>query len=87
MVQIFIPNIQNSALWQIVTNFLFRNDYLPQRSSSYSEMQGLLETVIRHAVAVGMRIDGSKTNVMSTLIPDEQHQVVLLDGEPLEDVD
>ncbi len=33
-------------------------------SSSCSEMQGLLEAVNRHAVAVGMRINGSKTKVM-----------------------
>ncbi len=56
-------------------------------SSSYSEMQGLLEAVNRHAAAVGMRINASKTKVMSTLIPGEQHQAVLLDGEPLEDVE
>ncbi len=56
-------------------------------SSSYSEMQGLLEAVNRHAAAVGMRIKASKTKVMSALIPGEQRQAVLLDGEPLEDVD
>ncbi len=56
-------------------------------SSSYSEMQGLLEAVNRHAAAVGMRINALKTKVMSALIPGEQHQAVLLDGEPLEDVD
>ncbi len=56
-------------------------------SSSYSEMQGLLEAVNRHAAAVGMRIDTSKTKTMSTLIPGEQRQAVLLDGEPLEDID
>ncbi len=37
--------------------------------------------------AVGMRINASKTKVMSTLIPGEQRQAVLLDSEPLEDVD
>ncbi len=56
-------------------------------SSSYGEMQGLLEAVYRHASAVGMRINASKTKVMSALIPGEQRQAVLLDGEPLEDVD
>ncbi len=56
-------------------------------SSSYSEMQGLLEAVNRHAAAVGMRIKASKTKMMSARIPGEQHQAVLLDGEPLEDVD
>ncbi len=34
-----------------------------------------------------MRINISKTKVMSELIPVEQRQVVLLDSEPLEDVD
>ncbi len=38
-------------------------------SSSYSEMQGMLETVHRHATAVGRRINASKTKVMSALIP------------------
>ncbi len=56
-------------------------------SSSYSEMQGLLEAVNCHAAAVGMRMNASKTKVMSTLIPGEQHQAVLLDGEPLKDVE
>ncbi len=56
-------------------------------NSSYSEMKGLLETVNRHAAAVGMCINASKTKVMSAHIPGEQRQAVLLDGEPLEDVD
>ncbi len=46
-------------------------------------MQGQLDAVNRHAAAVGMRM----TKVMSTLVPDEQRQAVLLDGEPLEDVE
>ncbi len=54
-------------------------------SSSFSEMQGLLEAANRHAAAVGMRINASKAKVMSALIPGEQRQAVLLDGEPLED--
>ncbi len=56
-------------------------------SSSYSEMQRLLEAVNRHAAVVDMRINASKTKVMSALIPGEQRQAVLLDGEPLEDVE
>ncbi len=56
-------------------------------SSSYSEMQVLLEAVNRHAAAVRMRINASKTKVMSALIPGEQRQSALLDNEPLEDVD
>ncbi len=39
------------------------------------------------AKSVGMRINASKTKMMSALIPGEQRQAVLLDGEPLEDVD
>ncbi len=50
-------------------------------------MQGLLEAVNRHAAAVSMCINASKTKVMSALIIDEQRQAVLLDGEPLEDAD
>ncbi len=50
--------------------------------SSYSEMQGLLEVVNRHAAAVGMRTNASKTKMMSAFIPGEQRQAVLLDGEP-----
>ncbi len=34
-----------------------------------------------------MRVRASKTKVLSALIPGEQRQVDLLDGEPLEDVD
>ncbi len=56
-------------------------------STSYKEMQDLLEAVNRHAAAFGVRINASKPKVMSTLILGEQPQAVLLDGEPLEDVD
>ncbi len=34
-----------------------------------------------------MRINASKTKVMSALIPGEQREAVLLDGEPLEGVE
>ncbi len=51
-------------------------------SSSYAEMQGLLEAANHHAAAVGMRINASKTKVMSALIPGKQRQNVL----PFEDV-
>ncbi len=63
------------------------SDDIVMRSSSYSEMQGLTEAVNRHATAVGMRINAAKTMVMSALIPGEQRQAVLFDGEPLDDVD
>ncbi len=49
-------------------------------SSSHKEMQGLLEAVNRQAVAVGIDISGSKTTVVSALIPGEQRQDVLLGG-------
>ncbi len=51
------------------------------------DMQGRLEAVNHHAAAVGMGIKASKTKLMPPLIPDEQCQAALLDGEPLEDVD
>ncbi len=50
-------------------------------------MQGLFEAVHRHTAAVGTHINASKTKVKSALIPGERRQAVLLDGEPLEDVD
>ncbi len=46
-------------------------------------MQGLLEAVNRHAAAVGMHINASKTKVVSARIPGEQRKAVLLYGEPL----
>ncbi len=55
-------------------------------SSSFSEVQCLLEAVNRHTAAVGMCINASKTKVMLALIPGEQCQVVLLDDEPLVNV-
>ncbi len=61
-------------------------DGIVNLSSSCSEIQGLRETVHRHAAAVGMSINASKTKVMSPPIPAEQRQAVQLDGEPLEDV-
>ncbi len=62
-------------------------DDIERLSSSYNEMQGLLEAVNCHVAAVGMRSNASKTKVMPALIPGEQRQAVLLDGEPLEDVE
>ncbi len=47
-------------------------------SSSFREMQGLIEAVSRHA------INASKTKVMPALIPNMQRQVVLLGAEPLD---
>ncbi len=62
-------------------------DNIVMLSSSYTELQGLLEADNRHAAAVGMRINASKTKVMSALIPGDQRQAILLDAEPLEDVE
>ncbi len=50
-------------------------------------MQGLLEAMNRHVATFGMCINASKAKVMSAFIPNDQRQEVLLDGEPLEDVD
>ncbi len=79
------PGVQVGA--NVHVSVLTYADDIVILSSSYSEMQGLLEAVNCHAAAVGMRINASKTTVMSALIPGEQRQAVLLDGEPLEDVD
>ncbi len=48
-------------------------------SSSYSEMQGLLEAVNHHTVTVGKRINASEIKVMPAVIPGEQRQAILLD--------
>ncbi len=50
-----------------MSDFAYADDIV-LLSSSYSEMQGLLEAVNRHVAAVGMRINASKTKVMSALI-------------------
>ncbi len=62
-------------------------DDIMMLSRNYSEMQGLFEAVNRHATALVMRINASKTKMMSVLIPGKQHQPDLIVGEPLEDVD
>ncbi len=79
------PGIQVGANVR-VSDLAYADDILIL-SSSYSEMQGLLEAVNHHAAAVDMRTNASKTKVMSALIPGEQRQAALLHGEPLEDVD
>ncbi len=66
------PGVQVGATVH-VSDLAYANDVV-LLNSSYSEMQGL-------------RINASKTKVMSALIPGEQRQAVLLDGEPYEDVD
>ncbi len=51
-------------------------------------MQGLLGAANLHVAVVGIRIGASNTKVLSSaLIPGEQRQADLLEGEPLEDVD
>ncbi len=51
-------------------------------STSFIEMQGLLEAVNHHAAVVCMRTNASKTKVISVLI---LVSGVKLDGEPLKD--
>ncbi len=69
-----------------VSDLAYANDIVIL-SSIYSETQGLLEAINIYPAAVGTLSNASKTKVMSALIPGEQRQAVLLDGEPLEDVD
>ncbi len=80
-----LPRVQVGVNAQ-VSDFAYADDIVIL-NSSHNEMQDLLEAVNRHAAAVGMRINASKTKVMSALIPGEQRHAILLDGEPLEDVD
>ncbi len=53
-----------------MSNFAYADDIVIL-SSSYKEMQDLLEAVNRYVAAVGMRISTSKTKVMSTINPGE----------------
>ncbi len=46
----------------------------------------MLEAANRHATAIGMCINASKSKVVSTLVPGEHGQAVILDGEQLEGV-
>ncbi len=69
-----------------VSNIAYADEVV-KISSSYSEMQGRLEIVNRHAATVGMCIKTSKTTVKSAIISGEQIQAVLLDSESVEDVD
>ncbi len=62
-----------------VSDLAYAEDIL-KPSTIYIEVQGLLDANNRHTVAEGMLINASKTKVMSTLVPDEQRQAVLLDG-------
>ncbi len=66
-------------IWPIlgVSNLAYADDIVIL-SSSYSEMQGLLDAFNRHAAAVGMRINASKTKVMSALIPGERAKLSFL---------
>ncbi len=50
-------------------------------SSSFRGMHDLLEAINNHASASGRRANASKIKVMAALIPGEQRQAVLLDGE------
>ncbi len=81
----FYPRVQVGSNLH-VSDHAYADDIVTL-SSSYSEMQGILEAVKRHAATVGARSNASKTKVMPALNPGEQRQTVLLDGELLEDVD
>ncbi len=72
-----MPNVHVSD------DIAFADDIITH-SSSYSETQGLLKAVNRHATTVGMRINSSKTKLMSAHILRGQHQAVVFDGGPLE---
>ncbi len=76
--RLFSLSHRNALFFQILAHA----DDIVILSRSYSEMQGLLVAVNRHATAVGMHFNASKTTMMSALIPGVQHQAVLLDGEP-----
>ncbi len=49
-------------------------------------MQELLGAANRNTAAVDMRISASRTNGRSAIIPGEQRQAFLSNGEPLEEV-
>ncbi len=68
---------------QIGTNVHLSDDIV-HLNNNYREMQGLFEAVNYQTTAVGMRINVSKAKVASALLPCEQCQNVLLDGEALE---
>ncbi len=71
------PGVQVGA-YAHVSDLAYADDMVVF-SSSYNEMQGLLEAVNRHISGIGMRINASKTKVMSALIPGEQRQAVRLE--------
>ncbi len=79
------PGVQVGA--NVNVSDLAYGDYNVIISSSYGELQGLLEAADRHAAIIGMCINASKAKVMSALIPGEQRHAVLLDGEPVEDIE
>ncbi len=59
------------------------NDIVLQ-GESYRKKRGLLGAVHHHVAVVGMTNNASKTKI-SALIPSEQRQAILLDGEPFKD--
>ncbi len=79
------PGVQFGA--NVHASDLAFGDYNVIISSRYNYTQGLLKAVDRHAAIIDMCINASKAKVMSALIPGEQRQAVLLDGEPVEDIE
>ncbi len=59
---------------------------IPKISRFWATTTGGYKILLRRLTTI-LRIDVSKTKVMSPLIPGEQRQTALLDGEPLEGVD
>ncbi len=69
-----------------VTDLAYANDIV-LLSNRQRMMQGLLEVVKSHAATVNICINVSKTKAMSTHVPGVQLHAVLLDDEPLQNVD
>ncbi len=79
--------LQGHPVVQVSTNVHVSHLDIVFLSKSYRGMQGLFKAVSRHGTAVSVHINASKTTAMAALIAGEQREAVLLEGEPLEDVD
>ena len=54
---------------------------------SFEAVEKALQDVCKFARMAGLEINASKTKVMASLVPSDQHSTITLEGQPIEEVD
>ena len=69
-----------------ITDLAYADDVV-LLAESFDEMQRMVNAVERCAETVGLQINAAKTKILSSLLPNEPTQSVMLAGHPIEEVE